>query len=959
MKKFVMFAILLMASIFASISMTTSKAYALEDCCSTTTNQDGSINIVGVKNDALQNGVLTIPSTYNGQKVVSLGRPLSQLTDSNYVLLQKANITTLNLKEATNLKTIDGQTFKGCNTLTGEIVLPASLQSIGKASFSGTNITKVVVTRYDGLNYTEIDTNSFGVNPNLEICFESDEAKAFYQNLESWSAYKENMAVKPKEVVVDIEFEIDGQNVYSIERVLNKSFKFVKNNNIWEENKDYKFETPSKQFYTFLGWSIDGQTIVDEDYVITQDDTNNGKIVLQALWQANKHTITYHYDSTIYSNQSLAEEFYEKDGYTLPDLVPISIDNIWGGWFTDNTHSTKVYKIPVGTTTDVEVWGYNKKFQPYVTLSHSLVDGESKNNYLYGEKIKLNALITPDLDDKYTVRYDWEILDKEWKTLNSVFLENLLPNTYSVKCTVRISWNNQTKTLIEKTEINVIKHVVDIEWDEQETFIYSNDIITPSYTLSSDTITTDVCEFTTKKYVGSDWVDAESKNIGTYKIVVSIKDEYKNIVSIYGVEYKNYIIEPRKVNIGYELSSMNIEYGETYTPNIVFEDCGYGFSLNYVNEKVSIKYSTGLLSDYSTRTLDQDIETVKPVEDVGNYVYVLSMLNQNYQLNSTYVKFNLRIDQQVLNVKWNNVNFVYDGKSHKPTASATTKSREVVGFEVLGEKINANSTECPTYTATAVLTDQQNYLLDCPEIQFYIEKAQANIECNYNNLKFYDGEAVEITAWVTDANGVVSGNVAIVHATDLTSVGTHNVRLVWGGDTNHYAVERTINITIKTENILYGNDETPEIAVECPEGFDTLNDVVIRKGRLETINLSRDSYNNINALYTVSSIYTLSSDTYSSVSLNILIPSDVKDIKNLKVLKTNNDGTTEEVGYTIIGGRIKVLSSDANATYILVLEKSQTKLVLYIALSVGLVCGTLLAVCLLTIKRRKLKSLEQ
>ena len=931
-----------------------SNAYALSDF-DTFLEENGGLVIKGFASESLVDGILKIPAEIDGDKVVGLTSLYN--VEDGYVKFNSDLISRVDLTDAVNLKYISARCFKSdTSTLSGELYLPASLESIGKAALSGTHIDTIYVNRYDS------DTDSYTILENdclsdlsPTIYFSSSEALEFYKTKDVWSGLSRFMSVKsstPTYDSVKVDFVSDGKLICSQNKALGLPLDFEYSHNEWVENVDYILPSAELDYYDFVAWKTNGQ-VVDKDFVLDTSLVENGKITITAEWIERKHSIEYVYDDTKFSAE-LQSEFCEKDGYVLPTLDAFDLKNVFDGWYLDDEYSRPIDSIEVGTDTNIKVYAKYHTINPFVTLTHSIKDDLASQKYKYGDKVQVSYTIS-GVEPKYTWSARLYLYDGTWKEIENTIICDLMPNSYKIKCVATISYNGKSFKIEDICDFAIEKRVVNIKWSDVNTFVFSGGKITPNVVIESDEVDASVCAIDTYLLDGSSLIRSDINNVGNYVVKIVLNSRYNDTVKLVGEKERRYTVTPFKVGIHYHTNYKEIEYGESYFPEIEFapntNSCGFDKSMveEIVYEKVNNSYHE--LSP--KRTLSEDESKLKKVDKVGKYRYKLVLTNPNFVFDEGHTEFDLSITKQAVSVKWGDVNFEYDGKEHLPTATATNKKGEKVALSVFGAKLNANTADEPVYTATAVVVDK-NYVLLNDSTNFSISKTACYIVADYVESKFYDGEKVKITAYVYDKNGVLANNVSAFCPTDLTSVGIHEVRLSWAGDANHFSAnDYFATIIIKTNNIVFGDEDSPEFSIVCEEGFNTLDDVKISKSDIGNINLKQSSINSITALYDVKNVYTLSSANDKNICLNMSVPSGIKNFKNLRILKTTSSGETEEVKYVISNGKIKVFSSDTNATYIVVVEKNQKTSMMWIALFSGLVVGAVVSICYFTAKRRK------
>lgn len=931
MKKAIRYAILTFICIFglALFSSTQTVAFADDSLYYTLDTDDYSAyTIVGAKSQAVVDGVLSIPSTINGKPVVSLGRKTNDW-DSQYIHLYDHTITSLDLSHADNLQSIEKLCFKNdSNNLSGSLYLPASLSYIGKGAFTGTHFSDVYIPDSDSCITLEnacLDSVNF-------FYFYSDSTLQMYKSADIWSTYADKMILLNNIKIVNVSFEgLDN----SIQCVVGKPFSYSLLNDVWQDNPNFSFPVPSRDYYDFAGWSLNDQILLESDIVPDLDN-----ISLKPIWRERIHNISYisDLDTTSFPNW-----FSESQGCALPSISHEDLFYFWDGWYLDEDCTQKISHIDMGYSSDITL--YSKKSSRNMSISFQL----EKDCYWYNQSIPLSFDLI-NVPSYFHVTPSFYIYNNVWQKIQSDSLDGVAPGTYLLRCEVVVSYNDQSVTLKKDTSVCILKHQVTVGWDNVDSFTFSNSIITPQIEISCDTLP-DAYSITTYKFENGDWIESTMFDAGSYKVTISPLYDY---VEILGSPTKQYIVSPLSIDLGYSLPYKSIPYGTTFSPLIKDFVASCGFENKFVREQILVKKNNSWY-DFSSRTLDQPVSKLKNIENIGQYEYRLYSTNSNYSLSGTYQKFTLDVCKQALDISWSNLSFEYDGFEHVPSAQATNLAGENIPLVVSGARIQANTSELPTYIAEATLLDT-NYTLTNSSTSFTISKTDACISVSYSDSKFYDGTPAQITAVVKDNHGVFADNVSMFCLTDLKSVGVHEVDLAWEGDSNHFSAPIVkIYITIKTQNILYGNDDSPQLTVENSNGFSSLNDVVISEQNLESLNLQKSSYNSITSLYDVQNIYSLNSANTMFVSLNISIPKNVHKISDVKVFKVNSDGSIQEVQYVVSDDCIKILSSKTNSTYILVVEKNTKNTTLYILVAVVAMCLILLAVCIISISRRKRK----
>ena len=212
------------------------------------------------------------------------------------------------------------------------------------------------------------------------------------------------------------------------------------------------------------------------------------------------------------------------------------------------------------------------------------------------------------------------------------------------------------------------------------------------------TVTVAGVQLTTDDYTVA-YSDNVNAGTNTAKATVTLKRNYS------GSAVKNFTIGQRVVTLDW--TNLSFDYdGDEHKPTAT------------VSNKVG--------SDVCTVTV-----TGGQTNAGNNYIATASGLsNNNYTLSTaTTLTTNFTINPREVTLTWSNTEFVYDGKSHKPTAEVNNlaKTTDVCDVTVDGAQTNAGN-----YTATASALDNTNYKLPTPNptTTFTIKDRTANITFN-------------------------------------------------------------------------------------------------------------------------------------------------------------------------------------------------------------------------------------
>ncbi len=179
--------------------------------------------------------------------------------------------------------------------------------------------------------------------------------------------------------------------------------------------------------------------------------------------------------------------------------------------------------------------------------------------------------------------------------------------------------------------------------------------------------------------------------------------------------------------------------------------------------------------------------------------------NENYSITNATQAFT--INQKKIEVTWTNLEFVYDGKTHTPTASvnpADLLAGDTVTVTVSGGQKNA----AEKHTATAK-TSNSNYYITNATKDYSIDKLQIEITWANTNLT-YTGKAQAPTASATIAGGMIKGdNVLITVSGGQKNVGNAYEATATTANTNYVISndKQSFNISPLTVEVVFSSTE--------------------------------------------------------------------------------------------------------------------------------------------------------
>ena len=252
----------------------------------------------------------------------------------------------------------------------------------------------------------------------------------------------------------------------------------------------------------------------------------------------------------------------------------------------------------------------------------------------------------------------------------------------------------------------------------------------------------------------------ERKEIGTYTIIVSLKDTANYEWD--GLNHSANISltwEIKKAPLTIKANDITITYGDAFS----------AYTVSYSG------FVGGDSASVLTGTLKLDC-SYRQYSNAGTYTITPSGLSgANYEI--TYVPGTLTVEKKPVTVIWENTSFTYDGKSHLPSAtlSGYSGTSKIV---VSGSRVDAG-----TYTAEATGFNDINFRLANPSVTFTISPLSLTVKANDHTIVY--GQSPE-------GNGVVySGFLAGESSANLSGTLSYTFTYNQYGDVGSYKITPT------------------------------------------------------------------------------------------------------------------------------------------------------------------------
>ena len=313
-------------------------------------------------------GAITIP-----ESVTYEGTQYSVTNIGNIAFQNCTGLTSISIPNS--VTRIGRAAFNGCSGITGTLTIPSSVTYIDQYAFQSTNITEVIIN-----GSATLDKHSFSICPNLRTmkfmgsvsmrdwALQGANLKELYYysekkpsaNVDDFGYPEEGNVIGNITVYMRAEFIEELKDAYPWKGFANilplpgQTFKLVYKVD-GEVYKTYDLEygttitpetSPTKEGYTFSGWSEIPATMPAKDVTVT------------GTFSINKYKLTYKVDGEVYKTYDIEyganitpEPAPTKDGYTfsgwsnLPSTMPANDVTITGTFKQNETHESVNYEI--------------------------------------------------------------------------------------------------------------------------------------------------------------------------------------------------------------------------------------------------------------------------------------------------------------------------------------------------------------------------------------------------------------------------------------------------------------------------------------------------------------------------------------------------------------------------------------------------------------------------------------
>lgn len=281
---------------------------------------------------------------YNNSAVTSVTIPDSVTAIPDYAFGFCSQLTNISIPNSVTF--IGFSAFNSCTSLKS-ITLPSSLSTIQSYAFYNCGNLKTIRIP---VSVTSIGNCAFDVCPSLMTVTYPGSKTQWDDNITKGS---NNDVLENHLICAKLEATFDpGNGESNSTQTIDRGGKFTEP------------AAPSKENHTFAGW-YNG----DEKFDFDADTTKAPNVLnLVAKWDINKYTVQFVSDHGSFADQTIEHgKTIKTDKLTIPEVEGYT----FGGWYTDDTYSTKFdFSTPI--TGDTKVYAKWEKNAPVLPDTYEL-----------------------------------------------------------------------------------------------------------------------------------------------------------------------------------------------------------------------------------------------------------------------------------------------------------------------------------------------------------------------------------------------------------------------------------------------------------------------------------------------------------------------------------------------------------------------------------------------------------
>ena len=315
-----------------------------------------------------------------------------------------------------------------------------------------------------------------------------------------------------------------------------------------------------------------------------------------------------------------------------------------------------------------------------------------------------NTINTITLDDTTLVKdRDYTISENGATiTFKASFLQTLAASDTAY--TLKVSYNPGGKTYVEATgnerpldttiALTVEKAQGSVTKISDISKVYDGHAVgEPDFNTTNDKGTNNANVTFTYKEKGAEdsaYTDRAPVNAGTYvvKVMVAADDNYEAVSNT-----AEFTISKAEISVS------ATDYDDVY------DGTDHGITVNVTDMTDVYTVFYGVMPEEAGAQIVYG-QTPLTYKDAGTYTVYYKISSENY--NDKYGSAQVKISPKTIGISWEGVSFVYDGKEHMPTATATgLEGDDACSITVTGGKLHAGT----GYPATATAVSNPNYQL--------------------------------------------------------------------------------------------------------------------------------------------------------------------------------------------------------------------------------------------------------
>ena len=448
-----------------------------------------------------------------------------------------------------------------------------------------------------------------------------------------------------------------------------------------------------------------------------------------------------------------------------------------------NIHNVNFYRNGTKAAGDAYLMPSEDKNIVKDDISNSLCNINTLGANNPGEIIKTygdEIILTAEHEDGAT--YHWYVDGDKSDNIGSSFdCSNFSAGQYFIQCIKEIGGNSETTDF----ELTINKANYEFSFPSNNTIEYF--LFDPDAYLSGTQVDDVIISYQVKTPGGFN--NTTSFDIGEYRVKIELKSEISKNYNLV-VDYFDFEIVESPLTIIWDTQSEYYYGGELIQPKCILSGQKYGRDVELI------------FSD----------DSVRSAIDLGEYkLEVEGLTNKYFCLSQDTIKvFNWRIVATPLTVRWDSVQFSYNGLNNVPIAYGCFEDIEVL-LEV--KEVSTGSTQfvdANTYDVEAILPSGYNGFVLAGNTLNTCSITPQKLKIGYigNSSYEYSGQVVEIGVEIIS---VISDDITLTLADHShKDAGDYVARVIGISDSNYYVDEEDVfewsitpkQISVKWDDVL-------------------------------------------------------------------------------------------------------------------------------------------------------------